>query len=109
MSASLLLAYREQTFKDAGETLPKAGAELDRDGHPCPSRDLDPDNEPAAKLVHYLVNDDLKPLADRAFGALAADLDPEEQQELLGRVTSTLTDPLVSELLHPDPKRSTRR
>lgn len=93
MPDSLLEAYR---------------GEPDSDGFPCPSRDLDADNIRAAELVRYLINDDLRPLADRAFGVMSAGLDSGEQEELLGRVTSTVTHHLVSELLHPDPKKSAK-
>lgn len=71
---------------------------LQQTGKPCPREVLDEDNEPAAALLPFVLNEDMRGLAPAYADALFQlhGLGPEDRALTLQRVHHTAHDPQVT-------------
>lgn len=77
---------------------------LDLEGRPCAREDLDADNALPYELLHWLVNENLRPLAPAFWADGTVSLDADGRLTALRRVCGVLTDPKVLDILYPHRK-----
>lgn len=77
-------------------------------GRPCPRVELEPALADFARLLPFIVREDLRPLAPLAFEAVTREWGPEERDELL-RIVTIVGDEEVSRLLYLPPKELARQ
>jgi hypothetical protein len=97
----------EVSFYGHPETLPKETEEWRRPlpGQRCPRVELDPENFEASQLAMFGIHEMKRPLLTALFETLTEHSDGDEKISLALRYASAVSDPGVTEILYPKPKK----